>query len=211
MQARGTQLRDPANSAKSVSQVGASSRAAARLVAWLIGRAGLFVQHRRHRPSPFFRASAPQLEQGLGTRGRGGGREHGPHHPVPGRRKPGWSQRGHGCLTRRASRRRRQSRQCSTPGARTRWPHATQTREQRMHRPVSGWRRRNSSQPGQTARLAASCSAARHRWHRTGPYEEIPPLQAWQSATLTPAAWNGPGQPSERPLPAGVPVPPRLD
>jgi hypothetical protein len=157
-----------------------------------VGRVGLLVQHRRHGPSPFLRARRPHCEQGLGSSGRGAGREHGPHRPVSALMNPGRRQRGQVDFAAAASRRSRHSRQRTLVLNRRTWPHSAHEREQRTHSPVPGLRRRKWPQPGQFARRPASRSAARHRWQSASLLKPTPAPQRVQSAVLTKAASSDP-------------------
>ena len=195
-QARATQWRSVANSAKRTSHGGGVSRAAIRLAAWVTGRVGLRVQQRKHMPSPCLRASVPHIEHGRSGSGGAGRREHDPHHPVSERMNPARPQRGHGDLAAVVSARTRQVRHRSAVLDRTGWPQSTQVREQRTHRPVSGLSRRSSPQPAQSPRRLASRSVARQRWHSVSFLNPIPPPHRTQSASLTAAASTAPGRPS---------------
>ncbi len=110
-QARATQWRSTANSAKSRIHPGGSTSRSTRLAAWVTGRLGWFVQHRLHSPGPFLRRSSPHCEHARGGSGGGAGREQVPHQPVAGRMNPGRLQRGQIERASAAATRRRQSRQ----------------------------------------------------------------------------------------------------
>ncbi len=203
------QWRSAAKSAKSPSHQGGSSSFAARLSAWFRARAGCFCQQRPHSSPSCLGASLPHAEHGRGAEGLGPGFEHGPHQPVPARMKPGRPQRGQGRLASAASFRRRHARQRTASLNRTTRPQSTQVREQVVQRPVSGERRRNLPQPGQSPRREASRSAARQRWHRDVPARPIPPPHRSQSPSLTVVASTGPGRPWGRPSSASASWPGR--